>query len=734
MSDLLHCQVCSKIISLIKTTNTQEFVKLSLGKLIDVISMPCPHSGSIRKLWGNRRPHDTLAPKSWSVEISHYSYNPAVMTFISSQPGQQYIQYYVELVANDELEHPGTALLLDSQWIDPSVPKNWYSQCLHDHGSECNEPDWIKLNPGTDADPDWLIDVMDQCIVPFGSDTNSYVTLSYTWGSVPCLKTTTGNLKQLSEPGSIHSRQAPNIPQTIRDAIRITEYLGERYLWVDSLCIIQDDMGSLSKNLNVMHRIYANSSLCLVAYAGTDANHGLRGLEGISAPRCVEQINLDIAGGERLSCFKMPPDPNYRRRLADYPRGPADEEWMYVHRGWTYQEFVFAKRRLIFTDGPLRWLCADTKLAEERWDKYYLWDVWTNDRDTRSTHWVNNRLPSLEILRGIIEEYNTRHFTYQCDVLKAFLGIQSHLDGIFSGGLNYGHPEMFFDISLIWTSTTWVTRRIASADVSTEDDNPPSWSWMGWHGGVDFPLDAEGDSFGDRDGFTESVAEWFSMKSPSSSLWDLRPIKCKWFHYKTLFESDPSQVPDGWEVDASGSRACRVGSDPSSQYSKYPVPVPSSTETIQPIEQRKFLFARTSRCHFHTRIAKADIPPRNRVDLWSINGEFTGFLELHQILDLDRFLALGTVELVAVTKGWTKDLADLLLALQKHYELLPVETSASAPQPFFPYRQPEYKRTQTCYFVLCIQWENGVAKRQASGKVLAEVWERYQEPVDLILG
>lgn len=733
MPDLPGCQLCSTIIIFFKMAYTQGSAEFDLGKLSDVISMPCPHSDTIRSLWEGGGSPNMHTAESWSVEIFHHRFNPSsIMSFISSQAGQQNINYYVELVANDELEHPGTALVLDSQWIDPSVPKKWYTQCLHDHGSECNEPDWMKLHPGPNAYPDWLIDVMDQCIVPFGSDTKSYVALSYTWGNVPCLKTTTESLKQLREPGSIHSREAPNISQTIRDAIGIIENLGERYLWVDSLCIIQDDIDSLSKNLNSMHRIYANSSLCLVAYAGTDANHGLRGLEGISAPRCVEQINLDIAGGEKLSCFKMPQDPRYSRRLADVPTEPADQEWTYRHRGWTYQEFVFAKRRLIFTDGPLRWLCANTKLAEERWDKYYSRDVWTNHFDITSTHWVNDRLPSLAILRGIVSGYSTRHFTYQSDVLKAFLGIQSHLDGIFSGGLNYGHPEMFFDIALTWTSFTWVTRRIASVGVSTEEDNPPSWSWMGWLGGIHLPRDAERDSFGRRDGFTESVAKWFSMKSPSSSLGDLRPINCKWQDYKMLFESDPSQVPDGWEVDTLGSRACRVGSDPN--YSKYPVPIPSSTGTIQPIEQRKFLFARTSRCSFLTSIMSVDLPPRERVELWTINGEFAGFLDLHQESELDRFLALGTVELVAVTKGWTTDLDDFLQAFQEHDELVAVESPAPVPQQSSPYLRPEDKTKHKCYFVLCIQWENSVAERQASGKVLADVWERYQEPVDLILG
>lgn len=106
---------------------------------------------------------------------------------------------------------------------------------------------------------------------------------------------------------------------------------------------------------------------------------------------------------------------------AHYSAEPADEGSAYHHRGWTYQEFIFAKRRLIFTDGPLRWLCAHMKLGEETWD-YLDRDAWTY-YEMILTHWVNNRHPSPYDLDIVASEYNIRHFTYQPDVLGAFLGI-----------------------------------------------------------------------------------------------------------------------------------------------------------------------------------------------------------------------------------------------------------------------------------------------------------------------
>lgn len=583
---------------------------------------------------------------------------------------------------------------------------------------------------------------MDQCVVPFGSDMGNYVTLSYTWGNAQCLKLTNGNLDGLRQRGSIHYPQDPGICQTVRDAIGVTKYLGERFLWVDSLCIVQDDNESLRRNINVMHRIYANSSLCLVAYAGTDANHGLRGLKGISAPRCVEQTTFDIAGGERLSCIKRPGRTKNATPDTEDDRVPTDEGSHYNDRGWTYQEFLFAKRRLIFTDGPLRWLCRRGRMGEET--RSFLEEEDRSVHEMISTLYIHDRLPSLHILDEIISDYNNRHFTYQPDVLRAFLGIQNHLNGVFPGGLNYGHPEIFFDISLAWEAALGMKRRVASAKVSLEEDYLPSWSWMGWHGRLEFSTDTEFYSLSRNNGFTESVAEWYSMESPSSSLSNMQLVDCKWHHYKMLFQRDPSQVPDEWEVYQATSKQvlCRIISEPETdlQGSRYPVPIPSPTDTIQPLEQRKFLFAKTSRCHFATKPGPSTSEwkwtAKDSVGLCSVNGEFAGLLRFNQVSEVDRPLAIGTAELVAVAKGWTTDLHDFRLSLEEQENLTAAESPAGALafQQMSRYRLDKGKTRQNCYFVLCIQWENGVAKRQASGKVLAEVWERNQEPVDLVLG
>jgi hypothetical protein len=67
------------------------------------------------------------------------------------------------------------------------------------------------------------------------------------------------------------------IPRTILDAMRLVESLGERYLWVDLLCIIQDDEVFKHEEVNDMDSIYANACGTIVAAQGKNSNFGLRG-------------------------------------------------------------------------------------------------------------------------------------------------------------------------------------------------------------------------------------------------------------------------------------------------------------------------------------------------------------------------------------------------------------------------------------------------------------------------
>ena len=90
-------------------------------------------------------------------------------------------------------------------------------------------------------------------------------------------------------------------PKTIRDAITLTQELGIRYLWVGSLCIVQDDMDGKA-SLIEMHQVYHSSYLTIIAGVGDHADFSLSGVQSRTrALQSVEEIETGFYLGVLLS-------------------------------------------------------------------------------------------------------------------------------------------------------------------------------------------------------------------------------------------------------------------------------------------------------------------------------------------------------------------------------------------------------------------------------------------------
>ncbi|KAF2738603.1 hypothetical protein EJ04DRAFT_417379, partial [Polyplosphaeria fusca] len=97
-----------------------------------------------------------------------------------------------------------------------------------------------------------------------------YAALSYVWGPVGkqegILKTLKSNIQRLKTPGSLEKiGKSEKLPNTLWDAISLSSSLSIPYLWVDSLCIVQDDDETRGAQLGAMASIYANAYITLVA-------------------------------------------------------------------------------------------------------------------------------------------------------------------------------------------------------------------------------------------------------------------------------------------------------------------------------------------------------------------------------------------------------------------------------------------------------------------------------------
>jgi hypothetical protein len=145
-----------------------------------------------------------------------------------------------------------------------------------------------------------------------------YIALSYVWGSVPTFSLLKQNVGQVLGTDGLHSVY-DRLPQTIHDAILAVIVLQEAYLWVDALCLVQDDKAEIDEAVTKMGLIYENSVLTIIAATGKDSSSGLPGLRNGS--RLAAQTVEEVFPGTRMMVL----------RTVDQYLEPS----VYRSRGWT---------------------------------------------------------------------------------------------------------------------------------------------------------------------------------------------------------------------------------------------------------------------------------------------------------------------------------------------------------------------------------------------------------------
>jgi hypothetical protein len=183
--------------------------------------------------------------------------------------------------------------------IDPSLVKKWVKLCETHHEGTCT----VKGSLIRTSDDNVgvkvlrLIDVEEWCIVEAVPGVR-YLALSYVWGQVvPSFRLERHNLAELSIKGAL-IRLRDKLPKTITDALDLVLLIGERYLWSDSLCLIQDDEKDMLDGISHMDLVYQHAVLTIIAAHGEDANAGLPGVHPGS--REVDQKIIEVLPGVKM--------------------------------------------------------------------------------------------------------------------------------------------------------------------------------------------------------------------------------------------------------------------------------------------------------------------------------------------------------------------------------------------------------------------------------------------------
>lgn len=317
--------------------------------------------------------------------------------------------------------------------------REWLQLCQSGH-MECdshkaNEDD---VNGEMDLIPGFqVIDCTTKTIVPFTSisgNTSSgeqskapeYVTLSYVWGQAPY----EGPVIRQQQLSLLHP-----LPLTISDTIQVVQRLGYRYLWVDRYCIPQDDLPAKQIQIQNMGRIFSRSVVTIIAAAGEGPEYGL---PGVSERRRAEQLTVQVGKGISLALYEMP------------KVTIGDSKWS--TRGWTYQEGLLSRRRLVFTDQMVYFQCyemhGDEVLLLPIPDKPSGKDLHFDEirclslDDERSnfgtifprrmTDWLDSNA-----IWGRIEEFSRRQLSFDTDTIDAVDGIF----GMYTAENRNRHPD-----------------------------------------------------------------------------------------------------------------------------------------------------------------------------------------------------------------------------------------------------------------------------------------------------
>ncbi|RBR27039.1 uncharacterized protein FIESC28_00111 [Fusarium coffeatum] len=352
------CKMCSEIIKLFQAPYYHyergiiDGEHIDLGKVSERLTDDCPHATWLRDIEYRGGPVPFYEQRQLKLYrwIRHHVCN-LIIHYHNRQGNVWASTPGFKLVRRPEIPgHVGGMRIMDESWIDLDVVKGWLLRCTQKHSERCNKT----VGDVPPFKPRLLIDVTQGCIAECEEERPRFLTLSYTWGNSKNFRITKVNVEAMKQPGVLNSDvSVSELPRTILDAIKLTRALKERWLWVDSLCIVQDDEESLQHELAAMHQIYASSFITIVAADGQDAEYGIRGLRGISEPRDIKRTILPLSGGERIAWIE---NPHFEERRSDLS---------YNQRMWTSQEYDFSKRRLVIKNGQVKWKCNCSGWSED---------------------------------------------------------------------------------------------------------------------------------------------------------------------------------------------------------------------------------------------------------------------------------------------------------------------------------------------------------------------------------
>jgi len=435
--------------------------------------------------------------------------NPDVTDFSNTLPRAKLDGLFVSLV-DSRFPQPDGLLRgrqVSSARIDFGLVSRWIELCDNNHEA-CRPPSKEPIGHMK------LIDCRTRRIVA-ASPEMEYVALSYCWGLPHDAE------KQCkTERHSLHTWNK-NIPEqylspVVRDAVKTTRRLNIRYLWVDSLCITQDDIDDWRTESPLMGPIYSNAYITIIALNSLTCQQGFLeygGEVGFENETSTSPHTTDAHG-------------KLYRDWIHCAKNKKGRGWS--SRGWTFQEEKLSKR--MFYVGPSRsyFGCGNYILAEDD-------PIWAPVHEASVVDVASKHPPrspeAIETLmhfwrKHMVLQFSSRQFTRPQDRLQAIASVAELIGESTGFGYVAGLWIQRLHLHLIWTDAPIKATLPGLVDM-LKPDAPgfvaPSWSWA-------------------RFGASHQLRFYFSQRDE----WRLKPVaQLEAHHVETVGSSQYGQVRKG---------------------------------------------------------------------------------------------------------------------------------------------------------------------------------------------
>ncbi len=304
-----------------------------------------------------------------------------------------------------------------------------------------------------------------------GNETMEYATLSYRWGQLLPLRTMTTTLAQFTQelPPKL-------IPATFVEAMGIARAVGIPYIWIDALCIIQDDIKDWEREAAKIDMVYGGSQLTIAASDSADSSAG-----------CFSLTTTD-GRGSRDALFRHHGSGRCVRFYDGDVRDRPTRDSPLSSRGWTLQEQLLSPRVVSCMQPEMHWQCHGSHNVE---NGLSFGPVGNTAADARVPLRIPRVLPSPTSTRdpvqlraaweNVVENYSARSLTFEHDRIPAISGILRHFAQVLNDDPVLGLWTTTISRDLAWTRL-WVER----PNRTQGDPRLPSWSWLACPGAATF--------------------------------------------------------------------------------------------------------------------------------------------------------------------------------------------------------------------------------------------------------